>query len=234
MLRKIKEYLKKRLGVPSIPRRMERLSANGFKPDLIFDVGAYQGDFAKICNQIWPKAKIACFEAQENKIPVLQEFAACIPSLTVYQTLLGAQDSDNVAFNEAETASSVLLEHIPQNFPVKHYKMTTVDNVVSTYFSGQCPSLLKLDTQGYELEILKGSQKSLAGMEVILVEVNLIDIHQNVPLLAEITHWLNEKGWAAYDICDLTRRPLDQALWQADFLFVPYSSILRADKRWSA
>jgi len=33
-------------------------------------------------------------------------------------------------------------------------------------------------------------------------------------------------------VCGLTRRPLDQALWQTDMLFVPQQSALRADKRW--
>jgi FkbM family methyltransferase len=234
LLLKIKSMLKKRLGVPSIAQGMERLSAVGFRPELIFDVGAYHGDFAKMCHKLWPEAKIVCFEPQESKIPILQNCASEIPSLQVFQILLGAQVLNSVAFNEAETASSVLIEHIPQNFPVKHYDMTTIDNVVEKHFGGQSPAFLKLDTQGYELEILKGAQKSLAGIEIILVEVNLLDIHQNVPLLAEITQWLHEKGWAAYDICDLTRRPLDHALWQADFIFVPYTSIFRADKRWKA
>jgi hypothetical protein len=91
---------------------------------------------------------------------------------------------------------------------------------------------LKLDVQGYELEVLKGSEKSLQGIQVILAEVNLIDIHQNVALLAEIVQWLNLRDWVAYDICELHRRPLDQALWQADFIFVQRSSFLRTDKRW--
>jgi hypothetical protein len=47
-----------------------------------------------------------------------------------------------------------------------------------------------------------------------------------------ITTWLNERDWVAYDICGLTRRPLDGALWQADFMFVPCNSPLRNDKRW--
>jgi len=67
-----------------------------------------------------------------------------------------------------------------------------------------------------------------------LAEINLLDIHQNVPLLAEVVTWLSDREWITYDICGLTRRPLDQALWQADLIFVPRNSPLRADKRWAA
>jgi hypothetical protein len=43
---------------------------------------------------------------------------------------------------------------------------------------------------------------------------------------------MRDNGFVAYDICGLARRPLDQALWQADFIFVPRASSLRSDKRW--
>ncbi|MEQ8958462.1 MAG: FkbM family methyltransferase, partial [Coleofasciculus sp. C2-GNP5-27] len=102
------------------------------------------------------------------------------------------------------------------------------------HFSDRSPDLLKLDVQGYELEVLKGAEKSLPEIQAILAEINLLDIHQNVPLLADMIAWLDKRNWVAYDICGLTRRPLDKALWQADFIFVPCHSPLRADKRWSA
>jgi len=52
-------------------------------------------------------------------------------------------------------------------------------------------------------------------------------------LVSEVIEWLNGRDWVPYDVWGLTRRPLDGALWQADFLIVPRHSALRADKRWS-
>jgi hypothetical protein len=148
--------------------------------------------------------------------------------------LLGAESQEKVQFNEAETASSVLTEQVKQNFRMNSYPMTTVDTIVHKHFNSCPPDFLKLDVQGYELEVLKGAEKSLTQMQLILAEVNLLDIHKNVPLLAEVVGWLNERDWVAYDICGLTRRPLDQALWQAYFIFVPRNSPLISDKRWAA
>jgi hypothetical protein len=45
-----------------------------------------------------------------------------------------------------------------------------------------------------------------------------------------MTGWLFQRGFVAYDICGLTRRPLDDALWQADMVFVRQDDVLRADK----
>jgi hypothetical protein len=42
--------------------------------------------------------------------------------------------------------------------------------------------------------------------------------------------WLFGRGFVAYDICGLTRRPLDDALWQADLIFVRNDDPLRRDK----
>jgi FkbM family methyltransferase len=231
---KIRKYLTKKLGVPEIPLAIERLTNLGFNPTQIFDVGAYRGDFADLCIKHFPTSKIACFEVLEHRIEQLNLLAFKNNSVRVFPTLLGSEIRDSVQFNQAETASSVLVEQVPQNFPVKSYPMTTIDEIVLNNFDGKSPEFLKLDVQGYELEVLKGAEKSLQGIQVILAEISLLDIHQNVPLLSEMIGWLDERNWVAYDICGLTRRPLDQALWQADFIFVQRDSKLRSDKRWGA
>lgn len=230
---KIRTKLAHRLGVPEIPFALQRLSTIGFQPQCIFDVGAYRGDFARSCLNIWPETKIACFEALENKIILLNQLKRQHPNVQVYPGLIGATAQENVPLHEIETASSVLAEKNKQDFPVSYHSMQTIDIIVQEHFSGESPDLLKLDVQGYELEVLKGAEQSLKGVQAILAEVNLLDIHENVPLLADIISWLSERGWVAYDICALTRRPLDQALWQADFIFTPRDSSLRQDKRWS-
>lgn len=230
---RIKNYLSKKLGVPEIPTSLERLCKLEFKPKLIFDVGAYKGDFANLCLKYFPESSVACFEVLDHRVKQLELLALNNSErVRVFPTLLGAECRAEVKFNQAETASSVLVEHIPQNFPVKSYPMTTIDQIVANNFADKVPDFLKLDVQGYELEVLKGAENSLQEMQVILAEISLLDIHQNVPLLAEVVKWLDHRNWVAYDISGLTRRPLDSALWQADFIFVPKDSKLRSDKRW--
>jgi FkbM family methyltransferase len=230
----IRNYLSRKLGVPEIPTALERLNEIGFIPNQIFDVGAYQGDFANLCLNIWSETKVACFEALEPKVEQLNLLASREKSITVFPTLLGAKSQNNVPLNLAETASSVLNEQVEQSFSVQICQMRTIDEVVAEDFYGVAPDFLKIDVQGYELEVLKGAEKTLPQIQVILAEINFLDIHQNVPLLADIVTWLNERNWVAYDICALTRRPLDKALWQADFIFVPENSPLRNNKRWNS
>jgi FkbM family methyltransferase len=227
---KVREYLARRLDIPEIPLALERLAANGFKPAGVFDVGAYRGDFATLCLRIWPDCQVTCFEPLPHKVKELTELARQA-AIRVVPGLLGAQANQSVGIHEMETASSVLEEHIEQQAAVSFHPMRTIDQFVQEQSAP--PDLLKLDVQGYEMEVLKGAEKTLPQIQVILAELNFLDIHRGVPLVSEVIEWLNGRDWVPYDICGLTRRPLDLALWQADFLFVPRHSPLRADKRWS-
>lgn len=126
---KIRQYLTKKLGVPEIPLAIERLANLGFNPTHIFDVGAYRGNFADLCIQHFPTSKIACFEFLEHRVDQLNLLASDNTSVRVFPTLLGSEIRDSVQFNQAETASSVLVEQVPQNFPVKSYPMTTIEPI---------------------------------------------------------------------------------------------------------
>src|SRR5439155_19985445 len=106
------------------------LSRNGFTPKHIFDVGAYQGDFARLCLGIWPKAKVVAFEVLEQKVLELRQMAASGFEIEVIASLLGAENCDAVPFHEMETASSVLAEHIHQQARIKTHPMRTIDDVV--------------------------------------------------------------------------------------------------------
>lgn len=229
---RVRRYLEQRLNTPQIEIALRQLADRGFKPELIFDVGAYKGEFTQLCLQHWPTASVACFEPLPQRVEELKALARRNASVRVFPGLLGARCEQAVTFHELETSSSVLEEWAHPEFPASQHPMITIDRVVTDSFGGRSPDFLKMDTQGYELEILKGAEKSLAGMKAILAELNLLDLHKGAGLLGDVVCWLNERGWVAYDICGLHRRPLDNALWCVDLLFVPQDTPLRADKRW--
>jgi FkbM family methyltransferase len=226
----IREWLARRLQVPRIDFALERLRNAGFQPELIFDVGAYQGDFAKMVLRNWPASTVACFEVQQDPLRRLRK--ASDQGIQVFECLLGAEPNDSVRLHLGETASSILTEIASPQSKFANFPMRSIDDVVKTDLDGRAPELLKLDVQGYELEVLKGAEANLSRIQVVLAEVNLLDIHKGVPLLHKLVGWFAERNWVAFDICGLTRRPLDLALWQADFVFVPTNSPLRSDKRW--
>jgi FkbM family methyltransferase len=163
----------------------------------------------------------------------LKSLAAKSGRIQTYAVLLGSTEVESVALHCAETASSVLREHHQQH-PSIMCRQTTLDAVTTGCGQDLSPALLKIDVQGYELEVRKGAEKSLDITGAILAEVDLLDLHAGVSLIAEVVAWLNERDFVAFDVCDFVRRPLDQALWQMDVIFVPRDGPLRADKRWNS
>lgn len=110
--------------------------------------------------------------------------------------------------------------------------MTTLDALVKNSIFA-CPDLIKLDVQGYEIEVLKGGIETLASGTGVLMEVNLIDINKGAPLFHDAVAFMADRGFRVYDICSFGCRPYDRALWQVDVIFVNSSSPLVSSKRWS-
>ena len=94
------------------------------------------------------------------------------------------------------------------------------------------PQLLKVDVQGYELEVLKGGARTLSSVEAIIAEVSFFRFQAGMPVFHELVESLRRQGFVCYDVLSLSPRPLDGALAQADLLFVREDSQLRASNQW--
>ena len=94
------------------------------------------------------------------------------------------------------------------------------------------PDFIKIDVQGFELEVMKGADKCLQHSEFCLLEVSLLDLGENTPLVLDTMNFMDKLNFQLYDINTFMRRPYDNALWQNDFLFVKKNSQFVASKRW--
>jgi len=226
-----KHRLKTRLGVPSQEDSFARLKGLGFNPKVCLDIGAYEGNWAVDLKKIFPEMAILMLEGQSEKEAALKKVKEQYKDVDYRIALLGAEERE-VVFNKYETASSVLSEHHATGAQTETKTLQLLDNLVkNTPF--EKPGLIKIDTQGYELEVLKGGEKTLAAAEFVLLEVSMLDIYKDVPLVAEVMAFMDQRGFVLYDICSFIRRPLDKMLYQSDFLFAKKDSVFRKDKRWS-
>jgi FkbM family methyltransferase len=229
--RKIKGHFIRNNSLPDLRQALLRLNAQGYSPTVVFDVGAYKGTFSQIILDIWPEAEISCFEPQIEAYQILCQNFKNRRNVQCFNIALG-NENGNVQFHLAETASSVLEEHVNHHFPVTDVPVHTISNLIHKK-TIPVPSLLKIDTQGYEYQVLEGCEDYLEQVDVILAELNLIDIHTEIKLLHEVINYLSCKGFVAYDLTEIHRRPLDSALYQIDLIFVKKDSVFRRDKRWS-
>ncbi len=228
---KLKNHFINNLSIPNCNKSLERIQKLGFRPQTVFDVGAYKGEFSKACLDLWKDVEVVCFEALKDKATELDNWSKTEQRIRVIAGLVGDEYNETVKFNEKETASSVLNEFECSDFDTGFHIMRTLDYCIEEY-QLNVPSLLKIDTQGFEYQVIKGLLKNLDKVEVIIAELNHIDIHKDVKLAEEVIGLLYSKGFVIYDILEIHRRPSDNATWQTDFMFVKKDSFLRYSKKW--
>jgi FkbM family methyltransferase len=211
-------------------RRIQRL---GFNPAVVIDVGAYVGEWTRSFKCIFPSASVLMVEPQPGHLDRLRAVVGAFNGVELAPVLLGAQERRNVPFHMCQSASSVLTESARQTVvSTISVPMTTLDKFTENTIFAR-PDFLKLDVQGYELEVLRGGELPLASAEAVLMEVNLLGILDGAPLFHEASQFMSERGFQVYDICTFFRRPYDGALWQVDVIFVRSSSLLVASNRWA-
>lgn len=230
---KWKRYIKAELfQVPDTENSLRRMKRLGFNPAITIDVGAYVGDWTRSFKRIFPDAQVLMIEPLVSKTTVLSKVRSEMPNVELRVALLGAKPEASVGFCESETASSVLTEAGTKHPPTTLLPMTTLDAITENGPFAK-PNFVKLDVQGYELEVLRGGVCTLESAEAVLMEVNLLRLHDGAPLFHESAEYMGKRGFHVYDLCSLIRRPYDGAIWQADVIFIHNSSRLISSNRWS-
>ena len=53
---------------------------------------------------------------------------------------------------------------------------------------------LKLDTQGFEMEVLRGATTTLERVQILQLELSLRPLYEGEPGFLEVSNWLAERG----------------------------------------
>lgn len=226
-----KRKIKEKLGVPGLHWSLENLKKNGFNPGLIIDIGAYEGHWTRDTLEVFPAAKILMIEAQQQKEPQLKKISRQFPNTDVMIVLLSAAAGKSRLFLQCETGSHIIDQSNPGD-TIQTLLTQTLDNCLAEK-NMEHPDLLKLDVQGHEMEVLKGGRKALLSAEVCLLEISLLNLGDNSPLIGEMITYMDENNFQPYDISSLMRRPFDKALYQVDMFFVKKDSKLVAGRKWN-
>ena len=229
---KFKRRIKDNLGVPSLHWTLMNLKACSFDPSFTVDIGAYVGEWTEQFLEVFPGKKVLMLEAQESKKTLLENVCAKYNDVNCLIGLLSATNGKPVSFHENETASHVGLVNEDLCEGAKIYLTQTLDSIIEKN-NYPLPDFLKLDVQGHEIEVLKGGEKAISNCEVCLLEVSFLELTPGDPLVLDIFNFMDQKGFQAYDISQLMRRPLDKALYQADVFFVKKTSRLLKSKSWN-
>ncbi len=190
---------------------LQRLKALGFEPTCVWDVGASNSGWTKVAATVFPHATFHMFEPLAEVSPdyriELQKTLKSPIDCTLHPFALGETfGKSRMALDTTFFGSSLLVEQESEYFPsIIEIEVMTLDDMIQ-FHDVPCPQLLKMDTQGYELAILKGGVAALDHIEVVLVEGWLTRAYgPQTPLLMEIALWLATHDFFLFDLGDVYR-----------------------------
>jgi FkbM family methyltransferase len=197
-----------------------------FDFDFVVDVGANKGQFAAFIRTRFPKVCVVSFEPLAQPAAILESVFEGDALLRVVNAAIGVRRGRQVMnVTEHDDSSSLLDVGKAQQaeFGTKVIERREIicgplsDFIAPEEFGAR--NLLKIDTQGYELEVLKGSEDLLERFSVIYCELSYIELYKGQPLASEVISYLLEKGFRLAGVFNQNVSTNLGAL-QADMLFV--------------
>jgi hypothetical protein len=79
---------------------------------------------------------------------------------------------------------------------------------------------LKLDVQGYELQVLQGSEAFLPGIVVVEAELSLVPLYVGGPLYRDVVDYLADRGLHLISVEGITEEPDTGHMLQVDGVFL--------------
>jgi FkbM family methyltransferase len=204
-----------------------------FKIVTIIDVGANEGQFAKKIIGVFPDAQVHCFE------PLLEVFSQLNlnfygnENILTYNFGLGEINEEKIInYNEYSPSSSMLdmldLHKSNFEFAVKtEPSIITIRRLDDIFVEPvKSPLLLKIDVQGYEMNVLKGGEKIIRRADVVIIETTFVPLYKGQPLFAEIYNYFVSFGFQYSGNIDQLLSPKNHQVLQADAVFINRGSEL--------
>jgi FkbM family methyltransferase len=214
---------------------------------VVFDVGANVGATLEEFKQWWPDAQVHCFEPQEECWGELERRAAQYSDgqVIINQYAVGSVKTDSAVFYTHDISSGVSGFHeinLESNDSITLRKVrglegegvaqyeqrlnrersVTVARLDDYMQTGGIEriNLLKIDTQGFEPEILEGLGDRLANVDIVLSELMFFDYYKRSLSFSDIEQWLLPAGLRLYDISHISKNPMNGRTDWVDVIYV--------------
>lgn len=197
---------------------LQRLFPDGVTT--VFDVGAYVGEFAALVHEVFPTARVWCFEPfVESYERIRHQFAGAdwlvarnvglSDRSRTAELIVGARPKTNSLVSPVVTNGA--FESGRPRVPVQ---LTTLSECTAELLGASDPhlSIVKIDTEGHDLQVLRGGEELLrhGAIEALHVEVMFIEHFKGAPGFIEISSYLQQFGYRLFSLYDLKRNSQGQ------------------------
>jgi FkbM family methyltransferase len=188
----------------------------------ILDVGANVGQFAREVKSVFPNIFILSIEPNADCEQYLKAqgmtYIICCPSDSKTTKKFYRMKSDPIG-----TGHSLYKENSyhydGDNLVIQEIQTDTLDAILNENLLGDFSfDLIKLDTQGSELDILKGCPKTLSRCKMVLAETDVGNYNQGCASRKEVVEFLSKNGFVQQEV--IQNHISNGTIFQQDLLFV--------------
>ena len=171
----------------------------------IVDVGAHVGGFARRIRGEGFAGRIESFEPLPSAFASLRAASAGDQLWKAHEMALGSVDGElelhifpgDGQFNSLRSLSAHADEYSPglSQTGLSMVSVHRLDGVWPSLFCDPATTLLKVDTQGFDLEVLRGAGNLLEQIPAVLTEVAVQPLYTGAPLMEEVISYMRTHGF---------------------------------------
>ena len=189
----------------------------------VWDVGAHQGETVLYFAKYFPKSTIRSFEPVSSNYNLLIQNCRKLENFHGHNFALGKENKTTKIFLQGASVIHSLREDL--NKPLEKgstsedVEVKTIDYVIKEFKTASI-DLLKIDVEGYEIQVLEGARKSLAKKKInfIYLETGLDDRFNTIQSLINFLKPIGNLPYAFYE--QTAHWTGKQNLWYWNTLFV--------------
>lgn len=200
-----------------------------FKINCVLDVGAYTGTYAQSLRRFGYYNKIISFEPLSKSHQKLLYNSQSDENWIIHKKIaLGAKEKKSKIFISKKMDSSSILKIKKNHLTVEpsakiigqeNIDIKKLDDVINQYSKINLKrSLLKIDTQGYEYEVLKGAEEILKKIKLIQLELSLVELYSKQKSNKKILQFLKKNNFSIWNIIPGFKNKKNSRLLQYDMI----------------
>ncbi|MDO8288415.1 MAG: FkbM family methyltransferase [Parvibaculum sp.] len=200
------------------------------KPTLVLDVGGNEGQFASDALSAPGTHKVVSFEPLSSAHGMLVEASRGNPRWEVAKRCAIGEASGVTKINISSFSGSSSLRpmndtHLNAAPNTGYVGEETVDifrldDIARQYIKPDDRILLKIDTQGYEQNVLDGATGIMDQVVAMQIEVALVELYSGETLALDLIKGVLDQGFSVFAFCNGFGEKKTGRLLQADVFFI--------------
>ena len=176
---------------------------------IVLDVGANIGTYGQQMRELGYKGEIISFEPLSSAYNKFKETIQGDNKWKAMNYAIGKSNINSIINISANSYSSSILDMLPSHLksaPESKYigkeniKIKTLDSIFDQICAKDMNIWLKIDTQGFEMQVIDGARNSLNYIDTIQIEMSLMPLYKDMVLFDKIYEILYQKGYRLVSI----------------------------------